>query len=615
MSSANPNSTGNAPATNGAPEAPPIWLTGIGALVLLTACSQARLGPVPVATVVVFLCLLAVLAFGRRHLSAPLLPWTHGIMLAALCLGLAGLSRAELGGGLRELLQATEVFVVAWYLFTILRRSQFSEICRVIAWIVLFLLVAGPGGWYRLAPLELSDAKYAALIVIGTPFLLAHFAVARPRSIVPVALLAGGMVGIAFVDGGMLIAWTLVTVITLVRLSGLRRLPVAVGAVALMLAASVWAMPKPTAWHTLSPAYDGEHTRRLYIEYEAALQAPRDYPLGGGLGRYISRINYLRLQVPKLPHPAENKIRRDSNSQFAVTLVESGWPAVIVLVVLLLLATFRRSEEASDAVALPRHVAATTAVLGVLLAACFCTVLSRGTDIWVGAVLGLTAVPAGDRGRWARRLILPVGMFVIVLMAIGSVAPDHADPLAHISPLNRAVQRLWHEEFTYDKALVARADYFTEYGLPVFEPTTAQAANEEFTVHIEAEDYDLISGGFRLIKANDASGDRVLAIPSDAGKAIGRALYRVQVPQEGTYRFVARVMWQDGCSNSIAFDIGDTRGFVSSELFGVWHELTSRQTYELPVGPVEVTIQNIEDDVQIDYMRLIRTGPGAAASP
>ncbi|MDP7400055.1 MAG: hypothetical protein QF541_24535, partial [Lentisphaeria bacterium] len=386
-------------------------------------------------------------------------------------------------------------------------------------------------------------------------------------------------------------------------------------AVALMLAASVWAMPKPTAWHTLRPAYDGGHTRRLYIEYEAALQAPRDYPLGGGLGQYISRINYLRLQVPKLPHPAENKIRTDSNSQFAVILVEAGWLAVIVLVVLLLRAAFRGSDDASDPVALPGHVAATTAVLGVFLAACFCTVLSRGTDVWVGAVLGLAAVPAGGRGRWAPRLILPVGTFVAVLATIGSVAPDHADPLAHISPLNRAVQQLWHDESTYDKALLARADYITEYGLPVFEPATAQAAADEFTVHVEAEDYDAISGGFRLIKANDASGDRVLAIPSDAGKAIGRALYRFEVRKAGTYRFAARVMWRDGCSNSIAFDIGDTGGFVSSELFGVWHELTSRQSCELTVGPVEVTIQNIEDDVQIDYLRLVRTGPGAPALP
>ena len=102
----------------------------------------------------------------------------------------------------------------------------------------------------------------------------------------------------------------------------------------------------------------------------------------------------------------------------------------------------------------------------------------------------------------------------------------------------------------------------------------------------------------------DASGMKALVIPLNSGKGVGRAEYKISVPENGMYRARVRVYWEDGCSNSLRFLCMGGKQIFASERFKEWHTLNSRKTFELPAGDQLVTVENTEDGIKLDYFEL-----------
>jgi hypothetical protein len=72
---------------------------------------------------------------------------------------------------------------------------------------------------------------------------------------------------------------------------------------------------------------------------------------------------------------------------------------------------------------------------------------------------------------------------------------------------------------------------------------------------------------------------------------------------------VARVRWSDGCANSFGFRAGEHLATLSSERYHEWHELTSKLPWDLPAGPLDVDLLNLETGVALDWWELRRDAP------
>ena len=355
-------------------------------------------------------------------------------------------------------------------------------------------------------------------------------------------------------------------------------------------------------WNALNPRFDAQHYRRAVIEAVAAVNAPRYFPFGGGLGTYRRTINTLRQYGTEQPSPLDMKVPRDGNSQYLILLVESGLPAALALVLLLLGTVCGRGlrRAGTDPQADAQAVTIGTALLGALLAGIFCVILSRGIGIWVGALLGLAAWRTGlpaRRVRWLCAVIAGAGAGVGLVVLAGH--NTRLDREQHLSAANREARiLLFHDD-------IAPQPTVRVLELPDEIPGGGAAAD---LVQVEGESCVSLTPPFVRVPANDASGGLVLAIPDLAGKGVGSAEYHVTIPEDGTYTLEARVFWDDGCSNSLLFQLGETSITLASEMFKQWHVLDAPQRLPLHKGALTVRVLNLEDGVKLDWWVLRRRG-------
>ena len=584
------------------------WLPALAATVLAAAVCQVGLGArfspsgeqlgmaLPLSSLVLAAGAAVCMAVARFRLLPTLSP-LQTALLATVPLGLLGLPRAAAAGGLKELLQVLEMTVLAAGTVEFLARRGLGErIARILAALGVALLALGAAGLTGHPLLRLSDAKYAAFVILAWPFLLLALQ-NRGDRLRHAALAAGSIaVGATFQNGGLLLVWLCVFALARLRL---KTAPLRLWLLLCLLAvlASVFpAFHARNPWQLLNPRHDSEHLSRSTIELRAALQAPRYYPLGGGLGRYKSVINELKQYQPWQPHPNDTKVPRDGNSQYLVTLVESGIPAAVALLLLLLSGarkTFVRPESGSEG-----DAARGLAFAGALLSGCFCVLVSRGTCIWLGALLGLAnaAAPAPAlRTRCLRWAIPALAVLAAVLLMSG--VNRQAEPPRGVTAANLAVRRCLFGERGMESL-----------GLRIVTLPDALPGPGLGDVRVEAESCQELGPPFEVVVANDASGSRALAVAEGKGKDNGFARFTVQIPEDGAYILYARVYWEDGCSNSLLFELGDDRILLASDTFLRWHTLDSPRRLRLRKGALTVTLRNPEDGIRVDYWGFQRAG-------
>ena len=593
--------------------------------ILASACGQWVLGgaadgngeqaglALPFSALVLAGGALVLLFQRRRSLPPPCLSWPQAALLALMCLGLLGTETADLAEAVRQLLRLAEIFLVAWYVFFIIRDDELRSLVAGIGVLCVVLTLLGIRALYTAPGIELSDAKYASLVVVSFPFLLlslkSRSAVVRWLTLSAVCVL----VAAGFRNAGLLLVFVVVFLFAAAALNR-RWLAGAFALSVLTIGLSVvWPSQETSAWDTLNPRFSPAHEKRLFIEYSAALLAPAHYPLGGGLWQYKRTINVLRQFQTEEPDPAENRVPENSNSQYLLTLVEAGTPAALGL--LICLAAMVCFVLRGSAVLPPDErdfrFTLAAALIGALLAGLFCAILSRGIGIWLGALLGLASrygIPSAPIG-WRPRLLLP-GAALLVSLALMLTLNGETDRIEHLSAMNRQARTILGLAEA-DSAASESGKNLSEGGLEIVALAPDTKAPEH-AIHVEAENYAKAEGQFRKIPANDSSGNWVLEIPKGAGKGVGRADYSVQVESPGTYVLVARVWWEDGCSNSLGFTLNGKDAMVASELFCRWHLLQCRQTFELPAGPLTVIVRNLEDGVRLDYFELRQRGTDSA---
>ena len=550
---------------------------------------------------------------GRRW---PGLPWLHLLLIASFASGLLGLPPEAWQGGLKEWVQIIEVFGLAWLLGRWQEPRHFAGLVRWLGLPALGFLallvsqrVGGPS-------LGLSETRLAGLLVMAFPFLLVASRTWRWPVARVTAWLSALIVGLCVGNGGLLLVWVVVTLFTTWRCSGAwaRRW---LGPLVLALALSLVPRPSGSPWQTLNPHWDAQHPRRLFLEYQASLTAPLVFPLGAGLGQYKSAINHLRQVQPQQPHPEDTKIPRDSNSQYLLTLVEAGLLASGMLLLMLLLAWWRtgrlaRAYRTDDATIHEAWYGLQGALLAVLLAGLFTTILGRGIGLWTGALLGLSyaqvapLLPGSWQGHYLNRLTLPAFLAVAAILMLGVGMPLLAQAGDPRGPWNRRLAtELWGAAAEAEPAPppAVKTSAHTASGLAIVTMTAETPVVPR--VRQEAETTLTLSAPLRAVAANDASNHQVLLIPNESGKAVGEASYTLDLPKAGIWRLRARVWWEDGCSNSVAFVLGDQPpDLLSSELFLTWHELSARLAHPLPAGPVKVILRNVEDGIRVDWFEL-----------
>lgn len=128
-------------------------------------------------------------------------------------------------------------------------------------------------------------------------------------------------------------------------------------------------------------------------------------------------------------------------------------------------------------------------------------------------------------------------------------------------------------------------------------------------VVVEAERAGSITPSMAKFADSTASGGYALMIPlarphattEGAPKDQGRAVYKVNIPSAGTWRFWGRTKWTDGCGNSFFLKIGSKPAVVLGQdgTYGSWHWVKG-PSLSLPAGPVTVVVQNREDGSKID---------------
>ena len=551
----------------------------------------------PVSTVVlaVAICLTVV---RHRPRGVPFITLGQAAFLSLVWVGLLGMTRSTFPSAVKELVQLGETIVASALLFRLLvRRGSAEGVQIAFALGCALALCLGGTGLAGARGIGLSSTKLAAFVVMSWPFLVLSIANLSSVASGAALLAAGGLVGVCFQSGLMLIVWAVVALASLRWLKGrYRGEGVACIALALILSAAPLLHEK-SPWNALQPRFGDGHDKRLVIEAKAALRAPRYLPLGGGLGRYRSAINYLKQYGSDVPHPEDERVPRDGNCQYLVTLVEAGLPAAVALVAMLIggaliPAMYRDSSAAAD----PVSWAASASLLAAAACAMFCVLLSRGTGIWVGALLGLSA--CHDRipgtGTRLRRLAIPfaaVWLGTAALLASGDGAA--LDPV--VSHANVKMRELLFRETEggvgRDTVLILD-DPIDSFG--------------DIALQVEAEACASRTKPFIVIPANDASGDHALAVPHKSGKSKGSASYAVDVPEDGSYLLFARVHWKDGCANSVRFQAGGETTTFASEIFRRWHVLTAKRAIRLEAGSLEVVAHNLEDGVWIDYWGLRR---------
>ncbi len=544
-----------------------LWLAGV-ALVCDALGVVARGVPLSLLPLAVLSAL--VLLRRRTELRPP--SWLHVLLLCCLCLGLTRLGRTDLAAGLRELVQAVVVLGIAWVTFGALGVAERRRLQRVllglfvglVAWHWGTRLLGRPGG-------TLNPTRFSLLLSLLLPFTVTPLAGRRDSD----RCVAGLLLAYAAtcMHAGLMLCGVAgaAVAVRLAQPDRARRL-FCIGGIAAVLGACV---AGSGTWQVLRlHRPETGSLKRLYIEVQASRHAVAASPVvGHGLGRYKDTIqNYFQT----FPDPDDNRIVPDTNSQYILWGVEAGLPSALLLAALLVSVMVAAVKGAASA---PDGAAAAGMTAVVVCASVFATVVTRNTNLVLGYGLGVAAA-AGRPGRaglaaWLQRLGVAAAAFAVCLglslaRAPRSPVPDPADPVTGlvVEPRDRR-----------------QAEYLL---------IEAEAAAEAVTAPM------LIAG------SNDASGNRVLAVPDKAGKGKGHARYQLPDATTGDFVVWVRAHWADGCSNSIGCAVGESRVKLSDEIFKRWHWVAGLQPLRIPAGVTELRLENTEDGVMIDQVLLTR---------
>lgn len=547
--------------------------------------------------------LLLGVQWGRGRLRLPSPQSGQILFLSLTALALLGLSPEGLGGGLRQFLQYALIVGLAW---AVAHQGEDGELGpqlpALFAGAALLLMLGASTELLFRPPFDLSRAKYGALLIAATPFLLLFLNRLDKRALAALPA-AGIIVGLTFANAGLLVIWALVLLLG-TRALALRSAPFSLAAAGCALVFSIVPMPGPSAWDAVRPHYDETHLRRIYIEDRAALLAPRFHPLGAGPGQYKDTINRLKLRLQVRPSPDEFTIPKDSNNQYLLSLVELGPAGSLALIGLILAALTAQVPPLRDEQLRQQRSATRLALLGLALSGLFCVLLSRGTSIWLGILLGLCTRNSLRTSHFPdfRALLpwaTPVAVAVIAILATRRYnAPVDPEQPAASSVNQRVAAALFRTSGYEDRFRLRVVDY---------NPFTDTETTPD-SIRREAENFDSINAPWTAVTANNTSGNRALRIPEGAGKGDGNADYSIKLsPEEsGDYRFEARVRWLDACGNSLGFSVADQNGSITSSRFGQWHHLQCPLTVTLPAGEHTLRLHNLEDGILIDSWRLLK---------
>jgi hypothetical protein len=115
-----------------------------------------------------------------------------------------------------------------------------------------------------------------------------------------------------------------------------------------------------------------------------------------------------------------------------------------------------------------------------------------------------------------------------------------------------------------------------------------------------------------LMPVPDASRGAYLAVPQGAGNPPdvtgGKAVFEINIPQDGLYTLWLRAYWDDSCGNSVSVQINDRPVFmIEDSTYKTWHWVRSPPRLvqlQLPAGPATLTLHNREDGARIDQILL-----------
>ncbi len=142
------------------------------------------------------------------------------------------------------------------------------------------------------------------------------------------------------------------------------------------------------------------------------------------------------------------------------------------------------------------------------------------------------------------------------------------------------------------------------------------------TVRIEAEACNEIEEPFvrvetshppaGIVPVSGASGEAYLALPQGAGNppevTAGKAVYTLEIPQDGLYTLWIRAYWDDSCGNSVSVQIEDRPVFMLEDsTYKTWHWVRSPprlSQLQLSAGTAKLTLLNREDGIRIDQILL-----------
>jgi len=533
-------------------------------LVALDVADVCVLG-VPASLAVVLLLLGAMLLWRGEALRPP--GWVHVAFLSALGLGLVRLGGSDVAAGLREAVQAWVAFGVVVILAASANAEERRSLARAFAVLGAVLLAGGMIIRFARGDAPTNTTRLSVMLCLTFPFLVGLLGETRRRRLwLPVACAA---YVVASRHGGVLLCGLVGAAVTMAM--GRQRLGRTVPLVCCLVTVVGTLFTDGSAWHALvTRRPETGNLKRLFVEHEATPHAVLASPLTGhGLGRYKDVIT--RYFV-RFPDPDDNRIVPDTNSQYTLFAVEAGVPAAALFLALLSAVAWCALRAARTD---PEAGAVAGASVALALAGVFAVLLTRNTGSLAGCTLGL-ALGALPRRRttacgWGPKLL---AFCVLTTAAM----------LWRAAALSRAARpaRVRSGELRILRAPEQPApDYWLREAEAPSRPPQSPAT---------------IAG------ANDASGNRALAIPEKAGKGKGSAVYRFESLPAGTYTVWLRAFWRDGCSNSIGFTIGKDRFVLSDEIYGKWHWAPSLRKAAIAAGAMEIRLQNTEDGVMIDQI-------------
>ena len=143
---------------------------------------------------------------------------------------------------------------------------------------------------------------------------------------------------------------------------------------------------------------------------------------------------------------------------------------------------------------------------------------------------------------------------------------------------------------------------------------TAQAAGHKLC--LEAEAAQSLEAPVAAVSNGVAGASGTyLEIPEGAGnppkRDAGKAVFKLDIPEDGLYTLWCRVWWEGECSNSFTVGFDDQPAFLFGEdaTYKAWHWVkypVSRTVphVKLAKGPHTLTFKNREDGVRLDQVLL-----------